>query len=127
MLTLTDVASRKLSEVVAQQNEHRPVFGLRVSVESGCCSGPQYALSLAERAEPDDWVGEFAGVRVLVDPGSARLLEGGHIDYVETLQASGFTISKANVGCGCGCSSGAAGETGAVEGGTRSDRGCSDH
>lgn len=101
MLTLTDAARTKLSEVLSGQPE--PVYGLRVSIQpSGCC-GHQYALSLASGAETGDWVGEFQGIKVLVDPDSAPLLQGIQIDYVETLQASGFSITNPNATRGCGC------------------------
>ncbi|MBI1798505.1 MAG: iron-sulfur cluster assembly accessory protein [Candidatus Eisenbacteria bacterium] len=104
MLTLTEAATRKLNEVITQQGESgASAFGLRVSVYKGGCSGYQYGMSLAEKADEGDWVGEFAGVRVLVDAESAPLLEGVNIDYVETLQASGFTISNPNAARGCGC------------------------
>jgi len=101
MLTLTEAATRKIGAVLAEQKE--PVYGLRVSVFRGGCSGYEYGMSLAEAAESGDWVGEFQGLRVLVDPESARFLEGVRIDYVETLQASGFTISNPNAAQGCGC------------------------
>lgn len=101
MLTLTDAATRKIQEVISGQTE--PVYGLRVSVQpSGCC-GQQYAMSLAPQAETGDWEGEFAGIKVLVDPDSAPLLRGVQIDYVETLQASGFSITNPNAARGCGC------------------------
>jgi iron-sulfur cluster assembly protein len=104
MLTLTEAASRKLNEVITQQGDHGSnVFGLRLSVYRGGCSGYQYGMSLAEKAEQGDWVGEFDGVRVVVDQESAPLLEGVSIDYVETIQASGFTISNPNAARGCGC------------------------
>jgi iron-sulfur cluster assembly protein len=104
MLTLTDAATRKLNEVISQQGQSgATVFGLRLSVYKGGCSGYQYGMSLAEKADQGDWVGEFGGVRVLVDGDSAPLLEGVNIDYVETLQASGFTISNPNAARGCGC------------------------
>src|SRR5512141_2508317 len=113
MLTLSEVATRKLEEVIAQQNEHGTVFGLRLSVEAGGCSGFQYAMSLAGQSEPGDWVGTFGGVKVVVDPESAPLLAGVNIDYVETLQASGFTISNPNAASGCGCGKSFEAEAGA--------------
>src|SRR4029079_1769359 len=85
MLTLTDAARTKLSEVLSGQPE--PVYGLRVSIQASGCCGHQYALSLARGAETGDWVGEFQGIKVLVDPDSAPLLQGIQIDYVESLQA----------------------------------------
>jgi len=131
MLTLTDAATRKLTEVITEQGDHgATVFGLRLSVYKGGCSGYQYGMSLAEKPEQGDWVGEFDGVRVVVDPESAPLLEGVNIDYVETLQASGFTISNPNAarGCGCGKSFETAEGAAAEEGGCGSGGcGCGGH
>ena len=113
MLTLTDAASRKLTEVIRQQTEHDgEIYGLRISAAPGCCSGAQYGMSLAKQAEQGDWEAEFGGVKVLVDTESAPFLEGVSIDYVETPDGSGFTIKNPNVvekaegGCGSGCSCG---------------------
>ncbi len=111
MLTLTEAASRKLADVLAQQSEHgQSYLGVRLSAMSGCCSGPQYGLSLAERTQDGDWVGESGGIKVLVDPESAPLLSGIRVDYVETPEGSGFTIENPEVlpekqasgGCGGG-------------------------
>jgi iron-sulfur cluster assembly protein len=121
MLTLTDTARGKLEEVIAQQAQHgAKVYGLRLSAYAGCCSGPQFGMSLAEGQEEGDWVGEFGGVRVLVDPASAPMLEGAHIDFVETLERTGFTIQPAEslrAGGACGCRSDAADGSGASGGG----------
>jgi iron-sulfur cluster assembly accessory protein len=112
MITLTDAASRKLNEVIRQQVEHGgDVYGLRISASPGCCSGAQYGMSLAKQAEQGDWEGEFSGVKVLVDADSAPLLQGVAVDYVETPQGAGFTISNPNAepksgGCGPGCACG---------------------
>jgi iron-sulfur cluster assembly protein len=133
MLKLTDAATRKLSEVISQQSEAGgSVYGLRLSVYKGGCSGYQYGMSLAEKQDDGDWVGEFDGVRVLVDPESAPLLEGVNIDYVETLQASGFTISNPNAARGCGCGKSFETESGADaqaegQGGCGGGCGCGGH
>ena len=101
MLTLTDAASQKLSEIVAGQTES--VVGLRVFVQKGGCSGFSYGMALAGQVEDGDWVGEFGGVKVLVDPQSAAVLSGVQIDYVESLQGSGFSIQNPNAVRSCGC------------------------
>lgn len=105
MLNFSEVASRKLSEILASQEQ--PVYGLRVHAMAGCCSGPSYGMSLASESAPGDWEGNFGGVRVLVDAESAPLLEGAQIDFVETPQGSGFTIHNPHAApsggaCGCG-------------------------
>ncbi len=113
MLSLTEAASRKLSDVIRQQVEHGgEVYALRISASPGCCSGAQYGMSLAKQAEQGDWEGEFGGVKVLVDPESAPMLQGASVDYVETPEGSGFTISNPSAaprnesGCGPGCACG---------------------
>ena len=100
MLTLTEAASRKLGEIIAQHGE---AAGLRVFVQRGGCSGYSYGMSLAQQVEAEDWVGEFGGVKVLVDPESAKVLNGVNIDFVETLQGSGFSIQNPNAVRSCGC------------------------
>ena len=104
MLTVSEAATRKIQEVITQQRgSGANIYGLRLSVYPGGCSGFQYGMSLAEKLEDGDWEGDFGGVKVLVDPDSKGLLEGVAIDYVETLQAQGFTISNPNAkSCGCG-------------------------
>ena len=101
MLNMTDAASRKLGEIIAGHSQ--PTVGLRGFVQKGGCSGYSYGMALAEKIEDGDWVGEFGGVKVLVDPASAPVLDGVHIDYVESLQGSGFSISNPNAVRSCGC------------------------
>ena len=101
MLTLTDAASQKLAEIVGKHNE--PVAGLRVFVQKGGCSGYSYGMSLAAEVGTGDWVGEFGGVKVLVDAESAPMLKGVRIDFVESLQGSGFSIENPNAVRSCGC------------------------
>lgn len=101
MVTLTETASRKLSELLAQQTPR--AAGLRLSVHEGGCSGYSYGMAFAEAEQPGDWVGEFGGVKVFVDPSSASVLQGVEVDWVESLQATGFAIRNPNAVRACGC------------------------
>jgi iron-sulfur cluster assembly protein len=114
MLTLTDAASRKLAEIMSKQTE--PVAGLRVFVEKGGCSGFSYGMSMATEVGADDWVGEFGGVKVLVDAASAPVLKGVRIDFGESLQGSGFSIENPNAVRSCGCGNSFETEASAAEG-----------
>lgn len=100
MVTLTDAATRKITELISQQDN---VLGLRISAQAGGCSGYQYGMAFAESQQEGDWVGEFGGVKVFVDPQSAPVLNGVQVDYVESLQATGFTIHNPNAVRSCGC------------------------
>ena len=43
------------------------------------------------------------GVPVVVDPFSAPYLRGAEVDYVDTIQQSGFAINNPNAVSSCGC------------------------
>jgi len=81
-------------------------YGLRVAVMGGGCSGFQYALDFEQEARPTDAVFEVDGLKVYVDPVSARYLEGVTIDYVFGTTGAGFKFDnpKATGTCGCGSS-----------------------
>jgi iron-sulfur cluster assembly protein len=79
---------------------------LRVAVMGGGCSGFQYALDFDKEPRPTDRVYDYDGLRVFVDPVSARYLDGTVIDYVLGMQGAGFKFNnpKAVGSCGCGSS-----------------------
>jgi iron-sulfur cluster assembly accessory protein len=81
-------------------------YGLRVAVMGGGCSGFQYALDFEQEARDTDAVMELDGLKVYVDPVSARYLEGVTIDYVFGMQGAGFKFHnpRATGTCGCGSS-----------------------
>ena len=81
-------------------------YGLRVAVMGGGCSGFQYALDFEQEARATDAVLELDGLRVYVDPVSARYLEGVTIDYVFGMNGAGFKFQnpRATGTCGCGSS-----------------------
>ncbi len=80
--------------------------GLRVAVRGGGCSGFEYALDFEQEARDTDTVLEYDGLKVFVDPISARYLAGTQIDYVMGTTGAGFKFHnpKAVGTCGCGSS-----------------------
>src|SRR2546430_12664104 len=79
--------------------------GLRVSVQPGGCSGFKYSLVIEDRVADDDIVIPRGGFNVFVDPFSAQYLNGVTIDYVTSMQGSGFTFKNPNSTGGGGCRS----------------------
>jgi iron-sulfur cluster assembly protein len=77
--------------------------GLRMKVIGGGCSGLQYQLSFDDVVREFDTVIEIDGVRVIVDEKSALYLVGSRLDFVDTLQESGFKIENPNASNTCGC------------------------
>jgi iron-sulfur cluster assembly accessory protein len=104
-MTLTERAAEEVQKFIVQEQVAPETAGLRVSVLPGGCSGFKYSLNIEERALDDDMVHDVNGVRVFVDGFSAQYLSGITIDYVTSMQGSGFTFSNPNASGGCGCGS----------------------
>jgi iron-sulfur cluster assembly protein len=102
MVTLTEIATKKVGEFLATQEQ--PEAGLRVAVKGGGCSGFQYQLALDE-ARDDDKVFEHEGIRILVDEQSLQYVDGSTVDYTESLMGAGFQVNNPNVVAACGCGS----------------------
>ena len=103
VLSITPLAAERAKEILHRYN--KPDAAIRVFIKSGGCSGYQYGMALARSSEEDDIVIEQFGVRILVDPESARYLEGAEIDYVDDIMKSGFSIYNPNAVKSCACGS----------------------
>ena len=102
-LILTDNAVTEVRKFMDAEQVPAESAGLRVSVLPGGCSGFKYSLNIEERALEDDAVLEVNGVRVFVDAFSMQYLNGVSIDYVTSMQGSGFSFHNPNATGGCGC------------------------
>ena len=105
LLNLTGRAAEEVHKFIASEQVPAETAGLRVSVLPGGCSGFKYSLNIEERALDDDMIMQAGGVRVFVDGFSAQYLHGVTIDYVTSMQGSGFTFHNPNATGGCGCGS----------------------
>ena len=100
LISLTPPAAAKIRDLMAEDAD---VSVLRVAVEGGGCSGFQYGLGFDRGAQEGDHEFECEGVKVVVDPFSAPHLRGCSVDYLETIQESGFKIDNPNAVSSCGC------------------------
>ena len=102
MITLTDKASVKVKELIDAEGVDD--LALRVAVRPGGCSGFSYEMFFdTDQASDDIVVDHAAGVKVVVDPSSAQLLQGATLDYSDGLQGAGFAIDNPNAQKTCGC------------------------
>ena len=104
-LVITPVAAGEVKRFIAAEGVSPEEGGLRVSVQPGGCSGFKYSLLIEDKHAEDDVVLEQDGFNVFVDPFSAQYLSGITIDYVSSMQGSGFTFKNPNATGGCGCGS----------------------
>src|SRR5829696_4689196 len=103
MITITDTAAAKVKHLIAEEGNDE--LALRVAVRPGGCSGFSYEMFFDTDVTSDDLTTEYGGVRVVVDPSSAQLLEGATLDYKDGLQEAGFSINNPNAQRTCGCGS----------------------
>jgi iron-sulfur cluster assembly accessory protein len=102
MLTLTETAASKVKELLAE--EGRDDIALRVAVSPGGCSGLRYAMYLDDQSTDKDAFEEQHGVRIVIDKMSVPYLSAATVDFVDSLDQTGFTIDNpaAQGGCACG-------------------------
>lgn len=104
-LIITPVAVTEVKRFMDAEGVSPEQGGLRVSVQPGGCSGFKYSLVIEDSTAEDDVVLAQDGFKVFVDPFSAQYLSGVTIDYVSSMQGSGFTFNNPNSTGGCGCGS----------------------
>jgi iron-sulfur cluster assembly accessory protein len=102
MIQLTETAAGKVKDLLIE--EGRSDIALRVAVQPGGCSGLRYAMYLDDQLSDKDVAEEQFGVRIVVDKMSVPYLSEARIDFVDTLETSGFTIDnpQAQGSCACG-------------------------
>ncbi len=103
MIQLTERATGKVKEILDSQ-EPKPA-GLRIAVVGGGCSGFSYSMAFENTPNMLDKSYNYDGLKVFVDQASLLYLDGCEVDYVETLEGSGFKFNNPNVKSTCGCGS----------------------
>src|SRR5437763_2357389 len=103
MVQLTETAVSKVMEILNTQ-EPKPA-GLRISVVGGGCSGFSYSMAFENAPNMLDKMYNYNGLKVFIDQASLLYLDGAEVDYVETLEGSGFKFNNPQVKSTCGCGS----------------------
>ena len=102
MIEVTPEAARRIHDLLSEDGKAES-HGLRMKVVGGGCSGLQYQLSFDDVVRDIDSEIEVDGVRVIVDEKSALYLVGSRLNFVDTLEESGFKIENPNASNTCGC------------------------
>lgn len=96
MIEFTDKARQQVLEFIRDEEEAE--LSVRLAVLDSSPFAPRYDLALIEPSErkPEDAAYDVGGFEVVIDPGSASFLEGSSVDWVESLQGSGFKVENPN-------------------------------
>ena len=102
LIEVTDVARERIRDLLGKEGK-LDSHALRLKVIGGGCSGLRYELAFDDAVGEQDTELEADGVRVVVDEKSALYLVGTTLDFVDTLQESGFKMNNPNASTTCGC------------------------
>ncbi len=96
MVTFTDDARAHVLAFLADEEDP---LAVRIEVLDSSPLAPRYDLTLVEESEkePDDRTYDAGGFEVVVPGGSAELLEGATVHWVESMQGSGFKVENPNI------------------------------
>jgi len=102
LIQVTEPAAERIRELLGKEGKAE-THALRMRVVGGGCSGLRYELAFDDQIRDVDAAIEVNGVRVVLDEKSALYLAGTTLDFVDTLQESGFKIQNPNASSTCGC------------------------
>lgn len=102
MIEVTSEASEQIRGLLSEDGKLES-HGLRMKVIGGGCSGLQYQLSFDDRVREIDTEILIDGIKLIVDEKSALYLVGSRLNFVDTLEESGFKIENPNASNTCGC------------------------
>src|SRR5262245_19923608 len=101
-ITLTEAAVNQVKHLIQKKGD--PSLALRIGVKGGGCSGLSYVMGFEHSPREHDIVTESGGIRVLVDPKSARFIEGTTLDFnIKNLLEGGWVFHNPNASRSCGC------------------------
>lgn len=100
------VSSKAADELKKELTSHDAAY-LRLAIAGGGCSGFQYMIRFELERDPNDTLIQQHGLRILIDPISARYLNGATIELNDPPDplAPKFAIRNPNAKSTCGCGS----------------------
>ncbi len=102
VIDVTQAAAERIRSLLEKEGK-LATSALRVKVIGGGCSGLRYELAFDDRQGDADSVIEAHGVKVVIDEKSALYVMGTTLDFVDTLNETGFKMGNPNATTTCGC------------------------
>ena len=105
LVSLTPKAVEYINRLFEKEGIKPPPGGIRFQVKAGGCHGFECVHQLVRTDDRHDMIIISHGVRILIDPKSAKILNGTIVDHSENLIEKGLTYNIQNsTSCGCGTS-----------------------
>lgn len=103
MIQVSDIAKKKVFELMQDDGFDITTDFVRVGVKSGGCSGLSYELKFDKEQLENDKIFEANSVKIIVDKKSFLYLVGTTLDYSGGLNGTGFVFKNPNANRTCGC------------------------
>jgi iron-sulfur cluster assembly protein len=103
MIKVSDIANKKVIQLMLDDGFDAAKDYVRVGVKSGGCSGLSYDLTFDNKQEEKDKVFEENGIKIIVDKKSFLYLVGTVLEYSGGLNGKGFVFNNPNANRTCGC------------------------
>ena len=103
MIKVSEIAKRKVVELMTEEGYNAVTDYVRVGVKSGGCSGLSYDLKFDKEKQDEDKVFEDNDVKIIVDKKSFLYLIGTTLEYSGGLNGTGFVFNNPNANRTCGC------------------------
>ena len=103
MIKVSDIAKKKVIEIMTEDGFNPENDFVRVGVKSGGCSGLSYDLNFDKEKAEGDQVFEDNGIKIIVDKKSFLYLVGTTLEYSGGLNGTGFVFNNPNAQRTCGC------------------------
>jgi iron-sulfur cluster assembly protein len=103
MIKVSDIAKKKVIEMMSDDGFDSTSDFVRVGVKSGGCSGLSYDLKFDKSQTEEDKVFEDNAIKIIVDKKSFLYLVGTTLEYSGGLNGTGFVFNNPNANRTCGC------------------------
>ena len=103
MIQVSDIASKKIVDMMKDDGFDAAHDYVRVGVKSGGCSGLSYELKFDKEIGENDKVFEVNNVKIAVEKKSYLYLVGTVLEFSGGLNGKGFVFNNPNASRTCGC------------------------
>jgi iron-sulfur cluster assembly protein len=101
MLFVAENAKERIIEILSSENKSLTDYFVRVSVNSGGCSGLSYNFD--NQLKPTDQVFEDKGIRLVTDLRSFLYVHNTVLEFSGGLEGKGFYFNNPNAERTCAC------------------------
>lgn len=103
MIYVSEKAKERVLHLMAENKLSPEDHFLRVSVQSGGCSGLTYKMDFDKEKKPMDQEFEDRGIKVVTDLKSFLYLVNTTLEFSDGLNGKGFYFNNPNAARSCAC------------------------